>query len=175
MTTIIRPATLADAEGIAHVHIASWRTTYRGIISDEVLTNLSFEQRLAFRKQVLSQNNRRNFSYVAVDEAGRIIGFIDGGPTREQEPGYEGELYAIYLLQECQGQGIGKRLVQMLFEQLVHERIFSVLVRVLSENPARYFYAALDAKYVRNEQIEIGGKPLDEDIYGWSNIRDIPR
>ena len=34
----IRLATLADAEAIAHVHAESWRTAYRGALSDAYLS-----------------------------------------------------------------------------------------------------------------------------------------
>ncbi|MFK0522174.1 hypothetical protein ACINKY_08160 [Paenibacillus illinoisensis] len=40
----IREATINDAEGIAKVHVHSWRTTYKGIIPEEFLTNLSYKQ-----------------------------------------------------------------------------------------------------------------------------------
>ena len=42
---IIREANLDDAKGIAKVHVDSWRTTYKNIIPDEYLNNLSYEKR----------------------------------------------------------------------------------------------------------------------------------
>ena len=39
---IIRKATVADAEGVAKVHVDCWRTTYKSIISEKLLTNLSY-------------------------------------------------------------------------------------------------------------------------------------
>lgn len=41
---MIRIATIADAPAIAKVHV-DWRTTYKGIVSDDVLANLSYSQR----------------------------------------------------------------------------------------------------------------------------------
>ncbi|WP_306428702.1 hypothetical protein [Robertmurraya siralis] len=43
---IIREATLSDAEGIAKVHVDSWRTTYKGIVSDVFLEQLSYKKEL---------------------------------------------------------------------------------------------------------------------------------
>ncbi|WP_193726723.1 hypothetical protein [Paenibacillus guangzhouensis] len=34
----IRLASAKDIDGIAHVHVASWQTTYPGIIADSVLS-----------------------------------------------------------------------------------------------------------------------------------------
>ena len=39
----IRRAKLDDAPGIAKVHVESWRTTYKGIIPNDFLNNLSYE------------------------------------------------------------------------------------------------------------------------------------
>ena len=41
----IRKAVIADVKGIAKVHVDSWKTTYRDIISDEFLNKLSYESR----------------------------------------------------------------------------------------------------------------------------------
>lgn len=41
----IRKANRDDAPGIAKVHVDSWRTTYKGIIPQSFLDELSYEQR----------------------------------------------------------------------------------------------------------------------------------
>lgn len=43
---LIRPAHEGDAQGIAHVHTESWKTTYRGIVPDDFLDHLTIESRL---------------------------------------------------------------------------------------------------------------------------------
>jgi len=45
---MIRSATASDAPAIGHVHVESWRSTYRGLMPDAVLVNLSAEQRATF-------------------------------------------------------------------------------------------------------------------------------
>lgn len=41
----IRKAILADAASIAKVQVDSWRTTYQGIVSEEFLSAMSYEDR----------------------------------------------------------------------------------------------------------------------------------
>lgn len=41
----IRKAMKADIAAIAKVHVESWKTTYTGIFANEILENLTFEQR----------------------------------------------------------------------------------------------------------------------------------
>ena len=44
MRVHIRVANVPDAAAIAKVHVDSWRTTYTGIVPDEYLAQLSYEQ-----------------------------------------------------------------------------------------------------------------------------------
>ena len=40
MIGLVRQAEIGDAAAIARVHVASWRTTYRGLLPDEFLDSL---------------------------------------------------------------------------------------------------------------------------------------
>jgi ribosomal protein S18 acetylase RimI-like enzyme len=51
-----------------------------------------------------------HFIYVIEDRAGQIVGFADGGQERTGDPVYKGELYAIYILDAYQRQGLGRRI-----------------------------------------------------------------
>lgn len=42
----IRLASLNDIEGIAKVHLESWKTTYKNIISDSYLSNITLKDEL---------------------------------------------------------------------------------------------------------------------------------
>ncbi|MBK5442208.1 hypothetical protein JFU13_03915 [Peribacillus sp. TH24] len=64
---IIREATLADAEGIAKVHVDSWKTTYANIIPDEYLNNLIYEG----REQLWKENITNSDVFVAENEEGK--------------------------------------------------------------------------------------------------------
>src|SRR2546421_1657302 len=79
MKATIRPARVEDAAGLAKVHIDSWRTTYKGLVPDEHLANLSSEWRTERAKQQLSNPPPNVFVFVAEDEQGKIVGFIVGG------------------------------------------------------------------------------------------------
>ncbi len=96
---IIRPARIEEAAGIARVQTDSWRSTYKGIVPDDYLASMSYEERTQGWRTGLSSPTRIAYDFVAEDDTGQIIGFISGGPVREHDPVYKGELYAIYLLQ----------------------------------------------------------------------------
>ena len=168
---IIRQATLEDAAGIAKVHVDTWRTTYRGIVPEEFLANMSYqesEKRWAAR---LNDSEGKTCIYVAEDEVGHIVGFVSGGPDRDNDPVYKGELYAIYILQAHHGKGIGHRLTLALVEGLLQMGLDSMILWVFSVNPARRFYEALGGQLVKTNQFEINGVIIDEVAYAWPDIR----
>jgi ribosomal protein S18 acetylase RimI-like enzyme len=166
----IRSARSEDAPGIAKVHVDSWRTTYAGIVPDAFLENLSYQRRTNLWDDILRDPDRRQFVYVSENEAREIVGFVAGGPDREHNPPYQAELYTIYILQEYQGQGIGRRLVRVCAEQLLRAGMTSMLLWVIAQNPARHFYEALGGRYVKSAPYEVGGATLEEVAYGWDDI-----
>jgi GNAT superfamily N-acetyltransferase len=173
MTETIRAARVEDAAGIARVHVDAWRTTYKGIVPDEHLANLSYERSEQMWARGLSNPARQPFYYVAENEQGQVVGFVVGGPERRHDPVYPSELYAIYILKEYQGRGLGRCLTHELVKSLLGAGMNAMLVWVLAENPFRKFYEALGGQYVRTEQFELGGAMLDEVAYGWRDIRTL--
>lgn len=163
----IRTATVADAPSIAKVHVESWRSTYRGIVPNEFLDSLSYVQRERLWRDILSEPVPDTFVFVAEDESGTIVGFVSGGRERSGDTTYTGELYAIYLLEAYQRQGIGRQLTIALVRRLIEAGVSSLLLWVLAENPSRRFYEALGGQPVYEKTVTIGGAPLIEVGYGW--------
>ena len=90
----VRVANLSDANGIALVHVDSWRTTYRNILPEEFLMNLSYKR----REQLWETNIPKNNVFVAENDEGKIIGFASGGKERNGKyKEYQGELSSIYI------------------------------------------------------------------------------
>lgn len=165
--TQIRDAQVGDALGIATVHVRSWQTTYPGIMPDELLQGLSIEKRAAGWERGLQNPIAGGFTIVA-EEDGQIVGFAGGGPERGGDPEYRGELYAVYLLQEYQGKGIGKRLFLEVIRQLKAQGFEKMLLWVARENRASCaFYERMGGTPLREKSEDMGGKPLVEVAYGY--------
>lgn len=165
----IRKATLGDEAGIANVHVASWRSTYRGIIKDQVLDQLSVEARAQSWQEALTNDE---LIYVAENRNREIIGFATGGKSRSPEYTYDGELYAIYLLQDYQQHGIGKDLIQHVANDLKALGYHSMIVWVLRDNPARIAYQRLGAVEIDSKEIQIGEESLVENVLVWKDINE---
>jgi GNAT superfamily N-acetyltransferase len=169
---MVRPARLDDSEGIARVQVASWRTTYPGMIPQDFLDSMDDAAFAGRWSERLSHETSRRTTFVAEDE-GRLVGFATGGAEREGDAQYDGELYAIYVLQEWQGQGLGRELVNAVAGALVERGLHSMLVWVLRDNlPARAFYERLGGVYVREHPLDFGaGFEVMEVSYGWGDVR----
>ena len=169
----VREARPEDAEGISRVHVDSWHSTYRGIVPDDYLDGMTYEQRTPRWSARLTAPDRSDFIFLAETAEGEVVGFAAGGPERGSDPDYDGELYAIYIRKEHQWQGIGRRLAEAIRRRLVQAGMQHMLVWVLEANPSCHFYEALGGRPVSTKEIEIGGAFLPERSYGWRNVASI--
>lgn len=167
----IRRATEEDVQGIAHVHVETWRSAYKGIIPDAYLDSLTIENR--------TKNWRRNLKtlhtviFVAENEYGDIIGFAAGGPEQTRDPYYQAELYAIYLLDTYQQKGIGKQLVKSVVAFLATKNYNNIIIWALAENENRLFYESLGGQIVSSKSISIYKKELTAVGYGWNRLVEL--
>jgi ribosomal protein S18 acetylase RimI-like enzyme len=167
MTANIRRASREDAAAIARVHVATWRTTYAGLLPEPFLAALDTEQRA--RQWDLLIEAGKDFFHVAEDESG-VFGFVTGGAVREPVGDYDAELHTIYLLRDRQGNGTGRRLVETLVHDLCDAGFQSMVVWVLAQNPAVHFYQRLGAIEISQKTVDIGGVTLDDRVLGWPDL-----
>ena len=168
---MIRAATILDAPEIARVHVASWRTTYRDLLPDDFLASLDdagYEDRW---RRALSEASTR--IYVAEENA-EVVGFASDGRERAGEPGFGGELYAIYVVEPAQRRGFGRELVRAVVGGLGELGLTDMIVWALRDNQAaRAFYERLGGTFVRSQPITIGPVTLEEVSYGWRRLEDV--
>jgi ribosomal protein S18 acetylase RimI-like enzyme len=168
---MIRTALPDDAAEIARVHVDSWRTSYRGLLADDFLESLSEAGYTDRWRRVIGDGTSR---VLVVEEPEGIVGFASGGRERAGESGFEGELYAIYIVAGSQRRGHGRELVRAMAAALGDMGLSDLIVWVLRDNvPAREFYERLGGSYVRSQPITIGATTLEEVSYGWRSLDDI--
>ncbi|PFR26295.1 GNAT family N-acetyltransferase [Bacillus cereus] len=169
----IRRATENDIKGITKVHVDSWKTTYKGILSDEMIEATTYESREKQWENIFKQVVGSEYRYVAETLDGEIIGFIDGGQERTGKYNCDGELYAIYLLEEYQGYKVGKQLFQTLVSEFIKNDIRSILVWVISNNPSRLFYEKFNPELVDTKFLE--RLEVEETAYCWRDVEHLYR
>lgn len=169
----IREARPEDAAAIARVQVASWRSTYPGIVPDGFLARMRQDDfALRWRRWLEGAPKGRVF-FVAESPGEGVVGFATGGPGREPpRAGYDGELYTAYLLNEHQGRGLGRALFGAVAEGLFENGCRSMFAWVMEKNaPARRFYEALGGEVLGENTFEVEGVAVGEVAYGWEDIR----
>ena len=172
---LIRTARADDALALARIHVDTWRTTYVGIVPGEHLAGLSYERSHAKWAEYLSNAPSGAATFVAAAPAVGIVGFASCGPLREALPGFDGELYTMYLRKAFQGMGYGRLLVAQAACHLAGAGYRSLALWVLKDNPACHFYERLGGVRTGEKVIEIGGKALTDVAYGWTDLSTFQR
>ena len=173
MDITIREGAVQDAEGIAKVHVKSWQSTYRGIAEPEFLDGLSWEDRVEGWKDILQETKQDVLNYVALSPD-KVVGFISGGKIREPKGDYDAELYAIYMLPDFQGKGIGKMLMLRFVDWLVLNGYNSLLAWVAEENRYKKFYSTLGGELSPyTGQHKIGHTKHKVVTYTWDSLQKL--
>lgn len=176
---VIREAVPTDAEAIAYVHVKSWQTSYRSIIDQSYLDNISYEQRLNSRKEILKS---KDILRLVVIFEKKIIGFVNAGPLRPKPYNAklslfkaqglkQGEIYAIYFLKEHQGKGLGRKLYKHCRHWFGAHDFQQFVTWGLADNAhASRFYESEGGKIVGEITITIGDKDYKENCYLFENV-----
>ena len=166
----VRKASPIDASAIAHVYVASWRSTYGTLLPAAILRGMSEVRETLFWWTALCAQRTKSVTLVIQDRENRIVGFIAAGPERAASTGSRAEVYTLYLLEEYQRRGLGTRLVAAAAEALHAGGFASLVVWVLAGNPARAFYERLGAERVAARTIRMGGQPVHEIAFAWPDL-----
>jgi ribosomal protein S18 acetylase RimI-like enzyme len=162
--TIVRPATVGDAAGIARVHIESWRLAYRGLLPRSFLDDLSIEARTRFWEHGVAHPLPRAVTLVAV-RAGQVAGFCSCGPSLDATlPDTTGEVAAIYVDPAVFRQGIGRALMDTALDHLAAQGFTEAVLWVLRDNAiGRGFYDAYGWRPDGTTRVEtLGGTEVAE-------------
>ncbi|ALC85257.1 GCN5 family acetyltransferase [Bacillus sp. FJAT-22090] len=164
----IRKASKEDIHHVSRVYVDSWRTTYRGLVPDDYLKELSYDDAEKSWNDFLNNENEP-FIYVAISDIGEIIGFASGKSIDDKN--FDGELYSLYLLQECRGLGVGRQLVSAIAKHFKEKDIHSMMVWVMKQNKSGLgFYERMGGKeYIRRTSM-FGGTKVEDVAYGWKDI-----
>ena len=143
-----------DIDGKAYVHWKSWQETYPGLVDQNYLDNLTLEK---------CQNIARRWpdNIIVAELDGKIVGFSGYGSCRN--PGMDGcgEVYAIYILKEAQGLGIGRKLMDAAFEKLSEYN--TIVIWVLKGNTNAFgFYEHYGFRFHGTEAPIMIGTPNTE-------------
>jgi ribosomal protein S18 acetylase RimI-like enzyme len=164
---VVRTAGAADAEAVAAVEIAAWKTAYRGIVPDWVIDGLDLEQEAAVWRGRLRQQEVVRVAVAELDESPeprRLVGYVTEAPARGADEAGLGEVWAIYVDPAAQGRGAGRALMDAAVRALANRGFAEAILWVFEANTAaRGFYERMGwSPDGASKPYEIGGvSPLE--------------
>ena len=154
MGIIIKPIETEDElRGKAYVHWKSWQEAYAGIVDAGYLARLTLD-----KCEGIASRFPEN-TWIAKDGE-RVVGFAAAGKARGVDgETAEGEVYAIYVLEEYQKRGVGYALMRHSLSVLAGCR--RIYVWVLKENQkAISFYERVGFRADGAEKELVLGTPV---------------
>lgn len=135
----VRRAVPSDAMEVARIHVRSWQSGYRGVLSQDYLDALRPEDR-ASRYTFDSVDSDGPFTLVAVN-GDVVTGLVTVGWLRDGDLPAAGEVWAIYVDPPRWNEGIGQTLMFEGTTWLRRRGYATAALWVLSANArARRFY-----------------------------------
>lgn len=147
----IRPATIADADAIAALHAASWRSAYRGIFKPSTLAPSLDGERRAHWSGKLAAMSADDTVLIAGD-----VGFI--AVWAEGDPGFGAYIDNLHVHPERRSGGLGRRLLGEAMRRVAARGETGAYLWVFDDNPrAIEFYRRLGGEIVEGGFDEIDG------------------
>jgi ribosomal protein S18 acetylase RimI-like enzyme len=172
-TYTIRRAAPEDAHALAKVHEKTWRETYAGLLTNDLLDALTADARAEAWGRILTRKTGYlSRTYVAERAGGALVAFGSCGEQRDAEfaaGGYDGEIAAVYVLKTDQRRGVGTLLMKTMIGDLTEHGAKAFTLWVPRDNiPARSLYEQMGGKLIGRRSNTHAEGELDEVAYGWS-------
>jgi ribosomal protein S18 acetylase RimI-like enzyme len=160
----IRSAREGDAEAIAHVHDASWRDAYRGLIPGRELERMIARRGPRWWQSAIMRGSR----LLVLDFDDTICGYASYGRNRVPSLHFGGEIFELYIAPPYQGLGFGTRLFEVARKDLAEHGYPSFVVWALGENDrAVQFYTKLGGRIVRQAAERFGTETRARVAFGF--------
>lgn len=141
-----------EINGKAYVHWQAWKEAYAGLVDQDFLNGRTPEMSWQRAKQAFDNG----FSTLVALTGGRVIGFADYGPYRGDDLTDTDEIYAIYILKEYYGKGVGYALMSKAVEQLKDCQQVAAWVLEGNERAIR-FYTRYGFRFDgRKQELQLG-------------------
>lgn len=107
-TPTVRPAVPDDADAFAACHLACWEEAYSTLWGADRFEEMDVARLAARRRKEIEAGLADHY---LAEADGQVVGIAIAGPTRDEDPQAERELYAIYVRESYQGSGTADALL----------------------------------------------------------------
>lgn len=152
---------LDDVEELASVHVRAWREAYGALLPGRFYDDAARQAWRVRWSGRLSEEDARQRVRVA-RQGDEIVGFVARGPATGHQghsPVRDEQLFALYVLSFCHGQGVGQALLD----------------EALGGRPAQLWVAKDNARarrfYEKNRFVNDGTEQIDPELDGLVEVR----
>lgn len=156
-------ASEVDVSDIVIIRQKSWESTYRGIYSDSMIDDFDFQ---LHSKKVLNIINDISKHIYKIIKGYKVIGYFSfGNPIYDCFINDGIHLYSLYIINEYQGIGLGRRAINFVERITKNEKKqFVYLTCNMHNKDAKRFYSYLGFELIM-EQFGNGSKEEDQSFY----------
>ena len=183
--SFVRAATASDARAIAEIKIEAWRDAYKGILSEDTLTNkLDVDKQSDKLVKQIPAGTDNSFMFVYDDPERGILGYsrilIKTNTLHDEEDSFvgsvlrkmqigEGRFSELYVKPQIQRQGIGKSLFEFVSNFARGKGIKTMQGNCFSDNAkGMSFHIKSGAKVLKKELSETWGEEKEESVLEWT-------
>ena len=164
---LIRPANADDIKKISLLYVSNHKTTYKGLVSDDYLNNLTPEKATERWKDYLS--DEKNRMWVACDE-NELLGFAASMPDSTSEKIWY--LDSLHICSEARGKGIGTDLIKTVGEYALRNGYDKMSVCVVKGNEkAKQLYIKLGARHLLSFEDKFDNSRVNSEKLLWDNLK----
>lgn len=160
---MIRKAEKADVLRMAEIFTQDLKETYQGILPEAYLSDLKISEAVKTWQSYLDKERHGCF---AAEVDGNLVGFV--GYREDEEDASCLVLAALYVEITYQGKGIGKSLIQRVWEYAKSQGYQRVAVCVVEKNQrTRQIYEHMGGRFWKETTYFFGTYPVNCRNYIW--------
>jgi GNAT superfamily N-acetyltransferase len=167
MEYLIRRRIKNDCKQIAHIVTVAWNETYKGLVPEWFLEQLKNNENERAEKSY-NEFDKTNNNQLVLEVDNKVVGFVNYGKSHDEEFSDCGEIYALYIIGDYQGNGLGKKLVEEAKIELKRLGFNKMIISCLKGNISNEFYKHIGGKYIKEGIYQRLNIP--ENIYYFENI-----
>lgn len=166
----IRAARLDDADRLAYVFAVTWHAAYRGLLPPAAFDEQIDERGAAYWHEALSEADDSSLYLAVVDANDHPVGLATAGADRFGEAKWA-EVWALYVMPDYQGRGLGRRLLAAAFRALDQRSFESCMIWALEGNANHGFYERLGGRAIERRTSIEWGHEVAQIGFAWHDIR----
>ena len=157
-----------DFEIVRDILYSTWLTTYSKIVPPKDLK--TFLNLTCSDEKLKEAFNDKNTKGIIAEADGKPVGWLRTKIDRKKSKFY---INQIYVLNEYQGKGIGKKLIQIAEEEALKNSFDKIWLGVMSENvPSVEWYKSIGFTFVKELPFTMVNTTINH-LFGWKGVKKI--